>query len=180
MQNNLYIGPDAKARFALTSLRAHEESGPIAEGRTPIVEGIAFVHDAGPGLTGQYRATSGNMLGLSLSSVSHPQPGWQCLTVALGPMNLTGAAVIGVVLRTQAPQSTVTRITLRSGREQTFVDQSFDKAMVSFSQASTHVDMIEIASAPYVPIEADWRDLMLFFRPGSLEIDILDLRFFVV
>ena len=180
MQDNLFIGPDADVRFALGALRALEASGTIAAEKTVILNGITLSYSRDGQMTGQYRSESGNMLSLNLACRSRSLPQWQCLTIPLGAMDLAGTAAVGVIARASAPQSTISRFILRSGRDGDFVDQPFGKALVSFAAPSTHLDVIEIAKAPNLPLQAQWRDLILFFRPGPLEIEILDLRFFVV
>lgn len=180
MQDNLFLGPDADVRFALSALRAHEASGTISAEKTVILNGITLSFGPGGQLRGSYRSRRDNMLSLSLTCRSRSFPHWQCLTIPLGAMDLMGAAAIGIIARSSAPQSTISRLTLRSGRDGDFVDQPFGKTMVSFPEPSTHLDVIEITKATNLPLQAQWRDLILFFRPGPLEIEILDLRFFVV
>lgn len=179
MQNNLYLGPDADVRLALDALRAHEGAGSVSDERTTVLNGITLTH-GGARLGGKFRSRRDNMLSLSLSPKTRAMPNWQCLTVPMGGMDLTGAGVVGIVMRSIAPQATLSRVTLRSGRDGDFVDQPFGKAVASYAAPSTHLDVIEIGSAPALPLQAQWRDLILFFAPGPLEIDILDLRVFVV
>lgn len=180
MQDNLFLGPDADVRFSLSALRALEASGTISAEKTLILNGITFSYSAGAQMKGQYRSGRDNMLSLSLSCRSRSLPQWQCLTISLGAMDLAGAGAVGVIARTSAPQSTLSRFTLRSGRDGDFVDQPFGKALASFAAPSTHLDVIEIARVPNLPLQAQWRDLILFFRPGPLDIEILDLRVFAV
>lgn len=180
MQNNFFLGPDAAVRFALQSLRAHEACGTIAADRTHILSGISFGYGAGGRLEGTYRSTPSNMLALSLSCGSRRAPGWQCLTIALGEMDLRDAAAVGLVARSTAQQSTLSHFTLRSGRGGDFLDQPFRKSLASFDAPSTHLDVIEMDTAPELPRIAEWRDLILFFAPGPLEFELLDLRFFTV
>lgn len=177
---NTFLGPDADVRFSLNALRAHEATGSISAEKTVILNGIILSYEAGGKLVGKYRSGRDNILSLSLTCKSHTVPHWQCLTVSLNAMDLTGAGVLGVIARSSSPQSTISRFTVRSGRDGDFVDQPFSKSMVSFAAPSTHLDVVEIATAPNLPIQAQWRDLILFFRPGPLEINILDLRVFVV
>ena len=180
MQDNFFLGPDANVRFTLQNLRAHESSGAIRTDRTHILNGISFGYSANGRIGGKYCSTPSNMLALSLTCGSRSAPAWQCMTITLGPMDLGAAAAVGLVARSTAPQSTLSRFTLRSGRGDDFVDQPFRKSLVSFASPSTHLDVIEIDAAPDLPRQAEWRDLILFFTPGPLEIELLDLRFFAV
>lgn len=179
MADNILLGPDAQTRFSLQMLRAHEGQGKITGDRTPIMDGIFLSTDPDANIRGEYHANGANLLKL------HMRPGrgparWQGLHVAMGPVDLGGPAVIGVVARSQAPSSFTTRICLRSGGDGQFVDTFFPKTMVSFAQASTHLDLLEIATLPDLPRQAQWRDLILFFQGSDVDLELLDLRFFAV
>lgn len=180
MISNIFLGPDADVRFALSRLRAHETTGRITHNEVNIVPGITLSHGPGGKIKGSYSSGPNNMIALSMTSKTATSPEWQCLTVSMGPMDLTGAAVIGVAARTSSPQSTLSRVILRSGRGNDYIDISFIKAIASFSEPSTHIDVIEISNFPNLPLQSEWRDMIIFFRPGPLEIDIIDFRFFVM
>ena len=180
MINNLLLGPDAQAQSALQMLRAGTGAGVISAGRTDLPYGLFLSNDPEAAIAGRYRSDVGQLLSLQTAPAAGRTPRWQALHIPLGPADLTQAAVMGVVARSQAPTSITTRIALRSKRGDSFADVFFGKTLISFAEPSTHLDAIELDRVPDIPAEADWRDLILFFQGGALELDLLDLRFFIV
>lgn len=178
MQDNLFIGPDAHSRFTLQMLRAHEGVGKIAGGKCPVIDNVFLSTDGEGGVKGTYRCDALNMINIQMRSSSVPR--WQALHIELGNMNLSNAAAFGVVARSVAPSSLTTRLCIRSGNGDQFVDTFMPKTMVSFAQASTHLDVMDLGSTADLPKQAQWRDLILFFRAGDVSLDLLDLRLFVV
>lgn len=178
MKDNIFIGPDAHARFTLQMLRSYEGAGDIGRGRHDIQDGVFISCDPDVGISGRFESHSSNMLSISLQASRNPR--WQALHIELGSLSLGEAAVIGVVARSQSTLSTTTRICIRSGNGGNFVDTFFPKTMASFSQASTHLDVLDLSAASNLPKQAEWRDLVLFFRAGNISLDLLDLRLFVV
>lgn len=180
MADNILLGPDAQVRFSLQMLRAHEGRGPIQSGTTPIRDGVFLSCDPETGIKGEFEATKANMVSIEISPSEQSNPRWLGLHVAMGPVDLSNAAVVGIAARSKAPSSITTRVCLRSGRSGQFVDTFFSKTMVSFAEPSTHLDLLDIGALPDLPRQAAWRDLILFFRPGEVDLDLLDLRLFVV
>lgn len=180
MTNNILTGPDAQARFVLQMLRAQDVSGAIGPGDIPVGEGAFLSIDPEAGVKGQFQSPPGQVISLSMQPASGKKPRWQGCHIPLGPFDMTDAGVFGVVARSVAPASVTTRVCLRSGRDGQFTDSFLPKTMVSFSQASTHLDLLDLSSAPDVPRQAQWRELILFFRPGPVELTLQDLRLFLV
>ncbi|MBC9248514.1 hypothetical protein H4P12_17775 [Paracoccus sp. 11-3] len=179
MADNIFLGPDAQVRFSLQMLRAYEGRGKIAAEQTPIIDGVFLSTDPDANVTGEYEASAANLLKLRIRPGKNPAR-WQAMHLVMGPLDLGDAAVIGVVARSQAPSSFTTRICLRSGQDGQFVDTFFPKTMVSFAQTSTHLDVLEISKLTDLPRQAQWRDLILFFQGSDVDLNLLDLRFFVV
>ncbi len=180
MANNLYLGPDAQGRFLLTRLKAFEGRGAIQGGSTPVIEGVHFSVDPQAEVAGRFDSRPGRIISFSIKPRRATEPRWQALHLALGPLDLSGAGVVGVVVRSRAKQAVTTRICLRSGRSDSFVDHFLGKTLVSHAQDSTHLDAIDLTTATDLPRRADWRDLILFLRTSAVELEVLDLRFFVV
>lgn len=179
MADNILIGPDAQLRFSLQLLRAHKGRGKIAGDRTPIIDSVFLSTDPDAQVTGDYTADATNMVKLQMRSRKGPSR-WQGMHIVMGPVDLSKAAVIGIVARSQSPSSMTTRICLRSGGGGQFTDNFFPKTMVSFAQASTHLDVLDMADINDLPRQAQWRDLILFFQGDTVDLDLLDLRFFVL
>lgn len=182
MTDNLFLGPDAQARFSLQGLHALEGEGEISGATISLLEGVYFSNDPDPevGVEGAYASRPGNMFSVKMWHKDKGKPRWQAFHIAMGSVDLGNAAAIGVVARSQAPASITTRICLRSQRDGEFLDYSFPKTMVSFAAPSTHLDLIELARASDIPRAALDRDLILFFRTGEVELELLDLRLFIV
>ncbi|MFN3276363.1 MAG: hypothetical protein ACK41U_17030 [Paracoccus sp. (in: a-proteobacteria)] len=180
MTNNILTGPDAQARFVLQTLRAQDNSGTIGPGDNPLGESAFLSLDPEAAVKGQFQSVPGEIISLSMRPATGQTPRWQGYHIPLGPFDMSDAGVFGVVARSTAPASITTRICLRSGRDGQFTDKFLPKTMVSFSQSSTHLDLLDLSTVPDVPRQADWRDLILFFRPGPVEITLQDLRLFLV
>lgn len=180
MTENIILGPDAQIRFALQRLRIYEGEGEISGANTQIIDGAFLSNDPEAGIVGSYVSSSANLIKLQQRVEGASSSRWQGLHIVMGPMPLSDAAVIGIVARSVAPTSITTRICVRSGRNGKFIDTFFPKTMVSFAAPSTHLDIMEISKTPDLPHQAQWRDLILFFRNGDLDIELLDLRLFVV
>ena len=180
MVDNLFLGPDAQARLNLQTLRRHSADGKISGERTPVLDDVFLSNDPEAGITGDYSCTDTTLIRVQSRPPGQATPRWQGMHIAMGPASLENAAVIGVVARSQAPSSATTRLCIRSGRDGRFVDTFFPNRMVSFAQPSTHLDILETVSTPDLPRQAAWRELILFFRTGEVDLELLDLRLFVL
>lgn len=180
MTDNLFLGPDAQARFCLQRLHAFEGSGEISESPSTLLDGAYFSNDPEAGVKGTYASRPGNMFTVKMWHEEESRPRWQAFHLDMGPVALEDAAAIGIVARSQAPSSITTQVCLRSRRDGEFLDHFMPKTMVSFTAPSTHLDMLELARAGDIPRGAMKRDLILFFRPGEVELELLDLRLFIV
>lgn len=178
MHDNLLIGPDAHGRFNLQMLRAFQGKGAVQRGKHKVSDGVYLSCDPDAAIGGRYESGADNMLQLRMQASGNPR--WQALHIELGDLRLGQAAVFGIVARSMAPASITTRVCLRSGNGDHFVDSFFPKTMVSFAQPSTHLDVMDLSSNPDLPKQAEWRDLILFFRSGDVSLNLLDLRLFAV
>lgn len=179
MTDNLFLGPDAQARFSVQMLRAHDGKGAISGEITRITEGAFVSVDPEARVSGSYRASRSNMVALNMSVPRAVQPRWQGLHFVMGGADMSDSAVLGLVVRSKAAAAMNTRVCLRSGRGDQITDTFFDKQIVSFAQPSTHLDILDLSQKIDVPRKADWRDLILFFRPGPVDVELLDLRVFI-
>lgn len=166
--------------MTLQTLRRHDGEGRIGGGATPILDGVFLSNDADARITGDYRCADTNMIKVQMRPGSEAPSRWQGMHIVMGPAGLDGAAVVGIVARSRSAASITTRLCIRSGRGDRFVDTFFPKTMVSFAQPSTHLDILEIASTPDLPRQAGWRDLILFFRTGEVDLELLDMRLFIL
>lgn len=179
--HNLDLGPDADAAHRLALLRAAELTVSVSTAVSPDVPlfpGVFLSFDPESAITGEVTSVPGSLLHLDLRV---ERPGrWRGLHFSLGEVDLTGAMVIGFACRSAAPTSIAVRVALRSGLGSGFVDCFFRKTLVPHGAASVHLDALEIAGAPELPVGRTWRDLALFFPPETSRVDLQDLRLFIV
>lgn len=180
MTHNLDLGPEAGLMHALALLRAADLTLPVTPGPAPdvaVAPGVLLSLDPEGAVSGSLRSAPGALLSLDLRV---ERPGrWIGLHFALGETGLAGRLVLGLACRTAAPAATPVRVALRSGTEGGFADRFFRKTLVAHAEPSVHLDAIEIAAAPDLPVGPVWRDLILFLRPESQRLDIQDLRLFI-
>lgn len=178
MHDNLQLGPDAQLRFAIDGLKSSVGTTKLTH-RTPLAEGVFFDSDPDVPCSGKIVGTADNLLSVSLSGDRSSLPRWQAIHFDMGPADLTNSALLGVLATSKAPSSVTARFCLRSGTHGTFSDHFFPKTLVAFGEASRHLDVLELAKIPDAPRVADWRQLIIFLRPGSVELTISDLRAFI-
>lgn len=185
MEHNLDFGPEAQANHALAALRGLSGGGPIEADRMP-VPGVWFALDPESEMGGSYETQPGMLLTARVRVVV---PGrWLALHVALGAVDLAGRHVVGFVCRSEAPEPVTWRASLRSGTDADpeasagggFVDCFFPKRLVAFGEPSTHIDLLQVGRSEPLPLQAAWRELILFFERKDFEITLRDLRLFIV
>lgn len=177
MADNLLLGPDAQVNHTIDLLRTIEKTETLGDGVR--LAPHAFVALDGQGqVEGSVSTAAGNVLRLQYQVRQKPR--WLALHLGLGGIDLTGRTVLGLVCKTQAPVAATFQPCLRSGRPEGFVDAHLPKHVVAYAEASTHVDLLRLEGSPQVPLQAPWRDLVLFFQTTSARIDIQDLRVFIV
>jgi len=116
--------------------------------------------------------------GLHLQSETQTPGQWRGLHVALGPLNLDQAALIGFHLKNRAPSAISYRACLRSGLDDGFVDHFFDLDIVAYNAPVAHTDLLRIEEQRRLPRQAPWREFILFLPTQSFELQLSDLRLF--
>ncbi len=179
MADNLMLGRDAQVNHTIAMLRGTESSGALAEVSVLAPDRLAFLSwDSAGRATGTFKTGAGKVLELAYEVLKTPR--WVSLHLQLGAIDFGDAAVFGIVCKSRAAQAATIRPCLRSASTTGFEDAFFDKHVVSFSEASTHVDLLRLAGRSDVPTKAPWRELILFFQTSSASFEIQDLRVFVV
>lgn len=177
MTHNLDLGPEAEANHRLAVLRGLAAEGDL-HSDTAIVPGLFFSFDPESVTRGRFRSQPGRLIEAGFEV---ERPGrWMAMHLKLGGLDLTGRQAVGILCRSAAPEATTFRVCLRSGVEGGFRDTFFDKAVLAHAEPSLHMDMLLPETLPGLPRIAPWRDLILFFRPESSQIDLQDLRLFIV
>lgn len=176
MTDNLDFGPDAQVNHAIAMLRGGAQTARIVDGLRLSPDVFLAVDPQGR-IEGTSVTGGGSVLRLSYRVAERPR--WLALHLGLGGLDLADHAVLGLVCKSCAPLATTIHPCLRSGGEGGFVDAPLPKHVVAHSDISTHVDLLRLDDAR-VPGQAPWRELILFFQTSSAEIDIRDLRVFIV
>lgn len=175
--HNLHIGPDAQINHTIGQLRTTPDAGSLSDQAKP-VPGSYFGIDTEGTVTGRW--TSGGEQLLNLGYSVQKTPRWLALHLAVGMVDLSDFAVFGVACKSRAPEAMTYRLCLRSASPDGFVDAFLPKHVVAFAQASTHIDALALDGNRNVPAEAEWRELILFFPPQTSNLDLIDLRVFIV
>ncbi|MFT7058418.1 MAG: hypothetical protein ACJASV_000919 [Pseudorhodobacter sp.] len=132
-------------------------------------------------LTGHLSSPRDRLLELE---VQNTRPGaWFGLHLPLDLPDLSDVAWLGFAARSNASQVMALRVCLRSGLgpDHGFQDLFFDRHVLSQAGQSDHLDMIAPNQQPELPLQAPWREMILFLPPDqSFDWALQDLRFFVL
>nr|WP_319513662.1 hypothetical protein [uncultured Cohaesibacter sp.] len=178
--NNLLTGVDAQARSVISALKLFEGTGDINGTDAPVTDGTLISVDPTGKVHGSFIATKDNLIKINMLPTGPDTPKWQALHFQIGNLNIEEEMVLGIVIKSQAPSSITSRICIRSGVDGEFIDTMLPKTLVSYSEPSVHLDLLDLSKTPDFPSAAEWRDLIIFFRPGEVDIEISEIRFFVV
>jgi len=178
MTNNIQLGPDAEANQLIRILKSQNPTGEIPC-EAPIAPGIRFSFDPNAAFQGHLRDDPDAVLSFKIDRIEGS--GWLALHIALGSVDLSGHSVIGFVCKSDAASAVAIKTCLRSGGEAGFTDCFFDKHIVAYGETSTHLDVIDISQNPDLPLQAPWRDFVMFFpHDKPIDLTLRDLRFFIV
>jgi len=175
MSNTIAPGPDAQANHALSLLKAGTSKGRLTH-NLPLSPGLSFKADKAASLKGGYKSPPGRLLELDVTVKGTPD--WVEFHVTLPGGDWSAFGLIGLVCVSAAPENIILRPCLRSGTEGRFVDCFFDKHVLSHPQASTHLDAIMFDRRTNLPMDAPWRELILFLPTHSFRWSLQDLRLF--
>lgn len=176
MSDNLLLGPDAPVTHTIDMLRSLPVRGAIEDG-AQISAGAFIAVDPKGRVTGSYSTGSGSVIRMNYQ-VAQPVR-WVTLNLPLGGVDFTSRTIFGVVCKSRAQQATTFRLCLRSATPDGFVDTFLDKHVVAFAQSSTHIDLVQLVKRD-VPLQAEWRQFLLFFPLTDADLEIEDLRVFIV
>lgn len=175
--DSLELGPDAQLNHAITLLQTARASAPLVDEKV-ISPGVFLSIDPEGDVSGEISNGHDGLIALNYTVLKKPR--WLGVHMIMGNVDLSQAAIAGVVCKSHAQEAATYRICLRSGTDQGFQDTFFPKHIVAFQQESVHVDILKLSSFDEIPSKATWRELILFFQTTSAAIDIRDLRFFIV
>lgn len=175
--HNTRLELDAQVNHAIALLGAEARQCSVEDLAEP-APNTFFSVDPEAKLSGTYATAAEGLIRISYAAQRKPR--WCALHLAAGDIDLTGATVLGVICKAQAEAAVTFRVCLRSAAPEGFVDTFLPKAVVAFGQPSVHVDLLRLDTAPTVPKQAEWRELVLFFQPNKADLVLQDLRVFIV
>jgi hypothetical protein len=179
MIHDLDLGPDAGVNHALAVLRGLDFEGDLVA-RRHLVPGLCLDWDAAGDITVHGTSRPGRLLDLE---VTVARPGrWLSLNLTLGAADLTGRHVLGLLCKSAGRPATTFQPCLRSGLEEGgFTDHFFRKRVLAHDRPGIYLDaLLPGPAAGGPPLRAPWREIVLFFRPETSRIELLDLRLFIL
>lgn len=177
MTDNIALGPDGQVNHVLTLLRNGAAEGDLQE-NVVFMPGIELHADPALGLSGSYRSPEGRIL--EFDARMEAPGGWCGLHLTLPATDLRRYGVLGFACRSSAPDLHMVRACIRSGREDGFEDCFFDKHILIRPEEATHVDALSVHHQDRLPMEAPWREFVLFLPVESFRLSLIDLRVFLV
>lgn len=177
MADTHYLSPDAHLAGSLAMLRGLAYVGAAPDGHH-LVPGVFFSLDPEQKNSVEVESRPGTLLKLRLN-IDKPAR-WLSFNMGLGAADFAECRIVGIACRMDAPTPASFRICLRSGVEGGHSDVFFAKTVVATPDTGVHLDVLQIASHPGVPVQSPWRELILFFQSESCEINLRDFRMFVI
>lgn len=177
MTQNIAIGPDAQINHALAVLRDAVTEGEI-RGETWLLPGVVVRADPALKPGGRFTSPEGRLMDLDVSVGG--EGAWMALHLSLGRRDYTPYGFVGFACRAAAPEPITMQPCLRSGTEDGFVDCFYDKHVLAMPEEASHLDALSVQNRPNLPLQAPWRELILFLPTHNFRLSLLDLRIFVV
>lgn len=178
MTDSITPGGDGQANHVLAVLREDTREGALASD-VDFLPGLSFHADPALGLSGSFTSPEGRILDLD-ARTGPDTGGWVALHVALPAPDLRRVGFFGFVARLSAPDITVVRACLRSGTADGFVDCFFDKHLLVRPEEASHLDVLPLQYRDQIPMQAPWRELILFLPTHDFRLSLIDLRLFIV
>lgn len=179
MVHNLNLSQDAHFNHVIETVKAGSGSGKLRNS-AELSPDIFLSVDPGAEIRGSYESGSGGVVSVAYEVTGTARPRWIAVHFRLGEVDLTGKAVVGIIVKSQAPNATACRVCLRTNQDGSFEDEFFAKNIVSYQEASTHLDLLKVDDLPVsYPLEKARRDLILFLPPTGGNISISDIRLFI-
>ena len=164
--NNITLGADGRANYAISILRASNQKGELKH-QNEFAPGVKLLVSPELAISGEWQSKEAELL--SMEAEISGEGGWVALHITLPFESTLPYGVCGVVARTKAPQDLVANVCLRSGKEEGFEDQFFEKQMYFTPDESTHLDVIDLHRSQFVPKSSPWRELIIFLPSKSFQ-----------
>ncbi|MBW7056849.1 hypothetical protein KY389_09095 [Paracoccus bogoriensis] len=148
--------------------------GAIHGKHTAFCKGLALHVDPDLQMAGNWRSPSGRLLELVLRPAA--SGAWTGLHLTLDLPDLAGLRFLGLAARAVAPDEVLIRACLRSGLPGGgFLDHFLPRHWLAHDEAATHHDLIHLPSQNALPVQAPWRELVLFLPCRAVELHLHDL-----
>lgn len=178
MTDSMTPGADGQANHALAVMREGTYDGVLTQD-VDFLPGLALHADPALALSGSFTSPQGRIL--DIDAHMGPKPGnWLGLHVSLPAHDLRQTGVLGFAARISAPEIMVVRACLRSGAADGFVDCFFDKHLMLRPEEASHLDALPLHYRDQIPMQAPWRELVLFLPTHDFRLSLIDLRTFIV
>jgi hypothetical protein len=178
MTDSLDLGPETGINSRLAVLRELDiDDVPHSAGKS-LVPGVFFVPDTESQTSLTLESRNGMILRANYEIQGTAR--WLGLHIDMADCSFDGKTLFGVAMRSQAPRVTTFNLCLRNGREGGFDDHFFRKTGLTFPESSLHLDALTLSETPGLWGHAPWRELILFLKPESGSIDLLDLKVFTL
>jgi hypothetical protein len=164
--------PDSHLAATLTALRGLTFDGFVADTQH-LVPGVFFSLDPEGKTAVHVDSLPGNLLAMR---VEVERPGrWLSLNMGVGDANLAGCRIVSFACKSDARTGTQFRVCLRSGVAGGYRDAFFPKTVICGAGTSIHMDVLDLTKHD-VPIDAPWREIVIFFEPYSMALTLQDFR----
>ncbi|WP_204115967.1 hypothetical protein [Shimia biformata] len=177
MFSSIALGPDGEANHKLAVMRGKSRTGDLKD-IVKFLPGFSLHADPALRLSGQYTSPRGRIL--ELDARMGGAGDWVGLHLSLPARSLKEVGVLGFAARTSASDTTVLRVCLRSGDGDSFTDCFFDKHLLLRPEEASHLDALPVGYRDDLPVEAAWRELILFLPTEDFRLALIDLRVFMV
>lgn len=174
--DDLDLGADGEANHRLGLLRAGAASGDLAQ-RSDLAPGVFLLADPALEIAGRWASPAERIL--ELEAAPRGAGAWFALHIGLPARDLAARGVLGFACRTSAPEVLVIQPCLRSGTADGFEDCFFDKHILSRPEEASHLDALAVHRRDNLPLQAPWRELILFLPTHGFRWSLIDLRVFI-
>ncbi|MEP1328062.1 hypothetical protein [Pseudophaeobacter sp.] len=164
---------------ALTQFTASNQHGELQPVHQEFAPGFFLNSDPKLDVSGSYSSIPGRLLQLEVQPQARGD--WLALHLVLPPLALQDLTYIGFAARLSAPTRLMLRACLRSGLpEGGFSDCFFDRHILPTAQPHSHLDMLYLDACSTVPLDAPWRELILFLPCQAFALNLMHLHPFAV
>lgn len=163
----------------LAGLRAMQGTQPLPGNGEVFLPGLWSSYDSDEGaISGSYRAGDGAMLRVSLAV---ERPGrWCTLALSLGDEGLPEGAVISLVADLRSSRPVAVTLVLRSVLDGDNGDVAFEDQLEAGPQGGAQVALLTVAPGSVLCAQAQRRLLILELPQVDVEMEIRDMRLFVL